>query len=133
MNAPARPAGADPAPEPFQAPAHGVHEAIADALATLHEPDLTGFEQTEIETAISEMYGHSPTLRPAYRDWLYRHVSAASFGLTRMSPAGPGDAAVPSKDFTSSYHRLTGLFTERIVILQRSRPPISLVAPKEIS
>ncbi|BEL04116.1 hypothetical protein Q0Z83_023070 [Actinoplanes sichuanensis] len=131
MNAPARPAGADPSPEPFRAPAHGVHEAIADALATLHEPDLSGFGPAAVDTAITEMYGDHPTLRPAYRDWLYQHVSDASFGLTRMSPAGPGDAAVRSKDFTSTYHRLTGLFTERIVILQRARPQISLVAPKE--
>ena len=126
------PSGADPAPGSARVPAPGagVHETIAAALAALREPDLGGFLPADVEAALTEMYGQSPRLRPEYRDRLYERVHELSFAMTRMAEAGPADAAVASKDFTSSYHRLTGLFTEQIVIIQRSHPHVTVAAAR---
>ena len=132
MAALTNPSGADPVPGPARVPApdRGVHETIAAALAALREPDLGGFPPADVEAALTDMYGQSTRLRPEYRDRLYQRVQELSFGMTRMVEAGPADAAVASKDFTSSYHRLTGLFAEQIVIIQRSRPYVTVVAPR---
>ena len=128
----ARHAGADPVPEPGWAPAPGagVHETVAAALAALVEPDLDGFAPPEIEAAFTEMYGSGPLLRPAYRDWLYQRVRELSFGMTRPAEAEPDESSFRSKDFTASYHRLTGLFSDRIAIVARSRPHVMVVEPR---
>src|SRR3712207_3788794 len=119
-----------PASAPFAGPAPGtsaVHEAIAGALARLTEPDLGGFDDEQIRRAMDEAYGTDVRINPDYLAWLGRRIGELSGGMTQLRDAQPDEFPFRSKDFSATYHRLAGLFVDRLVIFQRSTPRFMIV------
>jgi hypothetical protein len=76
---------------------------------------------------LDEAYGANVRMDTGYLAWLTRRVHEVSGGMTRLEDADPAEFPFRSKDFTATYHRLVGLFVQRLVIFERATPPFMIV------
>jgi len=106
-----------------------VREAIAQALAGLQEPDLSGFTEAQVREATDAMFDRSG-LTSESLDWLRKRIHELSGGMTKLEDANKNDFPFLSKEFGAVYQRLAGLFTDRLVIIGRSKPQFMLVPHK---
>jgi hypothetical protein len=106
-----------------------VYETIAQALAYLEQPDLSGFPEAQVREAVNEMFSQGE-LSP---DWLGRlrvRIQELSDGTTKLEDADKDDFLYLSKEWGAVYQRLRGLFTQRLVIIGRSTPQFLFVPHK---
>jgi hypothetical protein len=106
-----------------------VYETIAQALAHLEQPDLSGFPEAQVREAVNEMFSKGE-LSPNWLDQLRIRIQELSHGMTKLEDANKDDFLYLSKEWGAVYQRLEGLFTKRFVIVGRSTPQFLFVPHK---
>jgi hypothetical protein len=106
-----------------------VLEEAARALAELVEPDLSTFPETQVWAAMTTVLDSTdPSAGGLGR--LRARIHELSAAMTRLEDADKADFSYESKEWGAIYQRLVGLFTERLVIIGRSRPQFLFVPHK---
>jgi hypothetical protein len=106
-----------------------VYESIARSLADLQQPDLSGFPEEQVREVTNEMFGESG-IQSDCLDRLRDRIHELSHGMTRLEDADKDDFLFLSKEWGAVYQRLVGMFTERLVIIGRSKPQFLFVPHK---
>lgn len=100
-----------------------VFETVAQALAGLKQPDLSGFDEVEVWNEMAQLLTPGSQELGRLRD----RVAELSGGLTRLQDADPEEFAWRSKELGAVYQRLQGLFIDRLVIMGNSEPQFLFV------
>jgi hypothetical protein len=101
-----------------------IYDRIAADMAAMAEPDLSGFERSDVTKAMIRAYPPSGP-RPEWLDDLRRRIARDSFFQTRLQAADPTDFPFRVKEFAASYHRLTSLSGEtRLLVMGPLQPPV---------
>jgi len=106
-----------------------VPEAIATALASLRQPDLTHFSPEQIRQAMAAMFGEQG-LKPEWLAWLRSRVDELSGHTTELQDADRAEFPWLSKEWGAQYQRLAGQSGDQLVIIGNSAPPFLFVPPK---
>lgn len=106
-----------------------VHEAMAQALADLQQPDLSGFTEAHVREAGNEMFDKNG-LKPEWLDWLQVRIQELSEGMIRLEDADKDDFLFHSKEWGAVYQRLVGPFGDQLVIIGNSIPQFLFVPHK---
>lgn len=100
-------------------------KAAAD-LAMMIQPDLTGFSEADIETAMAAAFtfsGPRPEWLADFRDSIERDSASA----THLEDADPADFPFLVKSPGASYQRLVGPTGTQLVVMGPFEPPFQLV------
>ena len=98
-----------------------VIERIADALAAMRQPDLTGFNEVVVWKVVHQLTDRSVGTSAALQD-LRGRITVLSSGLTRLEDVDPAVFQFRSKELGVLYQRLVGQFEGPILIIGDASP-----------